>query len=84
MQEPLARRREVLAEMCGMLNEPEILFSPAAIGAGTALYRKVVAAGHEGVVAKLRISAYLPGKRSNTWKKIKPRTGKDRYTSEQR
>ena len=84
IQEPLVRRREVLAEMCGMLHEPEVVFSPAVIGAGTALYRKVVAAGHEGVVAKLLISAYRPGKRANAWKKIKPRAGKARYTREYR
>ena len=84
MQETLVWRREVLAEMCGMLYKPEVVFSPAVIGAGTALYRKVVAAGHEGVVAKLQKSAYRAGKRSNMWKKIKPRAEKDRYTREYR
>jgi ATP-dependent DNA ligase len=35
-----------------MLDVPEVVFSHAVIGAGTRLYQQVVAAGHEGVVAK--------------------------------
>jgi bifunctional non-homologous end joining protein LigD len=77
MQEPLARRRDALAELCEKLAAPEVVFSPAVIGAGTAFYRRVVAAGQEGIVAKLRNSAYRPGKRSITWKKIKPRAKKE-------
>jgi ATP-dependent DNA ligase len=72
MQEPLARRREMLAEACEKLAVPEVVFSPAVIGAGRAFYHKVVAAGHEGVMAKLLNSAYRPGKRTSTWKKVKP------------
>jgi bifunctional non-homologous end joining protein LigD len=77
MQEPLARRRDALAELCEKLAAPEVVFSPAVIGAGTAFYRRVVAAGQEGIVAKLRNSAYRPGKRAITWKKIKPRAKKE-------
>ena len=75
MRETLVRRREVLAEVCVRLDTEAVLFSPALIGAGTAFYHKVVAAGHEGIMAKLLNSAYRPGKRSVTWKKIKPLTG---------
>ena len=73
------RRREVLAEVCEKLDVPEVEFSPAVVGAGTAFYQTVLAAGHEGIVAKQLLSAYRPGKRSVTWKKIKPRSrrGKD-------
>jgi ATP-dependent DNA ligase len=78
MREPLARRREALAEVCAKLATAEVVFSPAVIGAGTPFYREVVAAGHEGVMAKLQSSAYRPGKRSVTWKKIKPLTGRRR------
>jgi ATP-dependent DNA ligase len=72
MQEPLVRRREMLADVCEKLDVPEVEFSYAVIGAGTTLYRQVVAAGHEGVMAKQHTSAYRPGKRSVAWKKIKP------------
>jgi hypothetical protein len=30
-------------------------------------------------MAKLLMSVYQPGKRSSTWKKIKPSTGRDRH-----
>jgi ATP-dependent DNA ligase len=63
-------------------NVPEVVFSPAVVDAGTAFYYKVVDAGHEGVMAKLLNSAYRPGKRCNTWKKIKPQARKAQYTSE--
>jgi ATP-dependent DNA ligase len=77
MRVPLIRRRELLAEVCERL-DGVVVFSPAVIGAGTALFQAAVAAGHEGVVAKQLMSLYRPGKRSLTWKKIKPPTGKRR------
>jgi len=70
--EPLARRREVLAEMCHKLDAAEVRFSGGVIGVGTAFYQAAVACGHEGVMAKHLTSAYRPGKRSAAWKKIKP------------
>ena len=38
----------------------------------TELFAKVVAAGHEGVMAKKHDSRYLAGQRSSSWRKIKP------------
>jgi ATP-dependent DNA ligase len=73
MREPLFRRREILAELCEKYSVSQVEFSPAVIGTGVAFYHQVVTAGHEGVVAKLLRSPYRPGKRSVTWKKIKPR-----------
>jgi ATP-dependent DNA ligase len=84
MREPLLRRRKVLAELCETLEVPEVVFSPAVVGAGTAFYHKVVAAGHEGVMAKLLNSAYRPEKRTITWKKIKPRARNQNGTGVQR
>jgi DNA ligase-1 len=52
---------------------PALEFSPAVLGAGTALYQAALEAGHEGIVAKRLTSVYLPGKRSAAWRKIKPR-----------
>jgi bifunctional non-homologous end joining protein LigD len=74
MREPLVQRREALAELCEKLDLPQVEFSPAVIGAGSAFFETVVAAGHEGVMAKLLKSVYRPGKRSATWKKLKPRS----------
>jgi len=73
LQEPLARRREVLAEVCRRLEVAEVSFSEAVVGPGTALYAAALARGHEGVVAKHLGSAYRPGRRSPAWRKIKPR-----------
>ena len=73
LQEPLARRREVLAEACRRLEVTEVSFSEAVVGPGTALYAAALARGHEGVVAKHLGSAYRPGRRSPAWQKIKPR-----------
>ena len=78
IREPLVRRREMLAEVCKKLDVPEVEFSPAVIGTGSAFYQTVVAAGHEGVMAKQIMSAYRTGKRSVAWKKIKPPTGRAR------
>ena len=75
MRVPLVRRRELLAEVCEKL-DGVVAFSPAVIGAGTALFQAAVAARHEGVMAKQLMSVYRPGKRSSTWKKIKPPTGR--------
>jgi ATP-dependent DNA ligase len=72
MRETLFRRREILAEMCEKHAVSQVEFSPVVIGNGVAFYHQVVAAGHEGVMAKLIESPYRPGKRSVTWKKIKP------------
>jgi ATP-dependent DNA ligase len=73
LQEPLARRREVLAEACRRLEVTEVSYSEAVVGPGTALYAAALARGHEGVVAKHLGSAYRPGRRSPAWRKIKPR-----------
>ena len=73
LQQPLARRREVLAEACRRLEVTEVSYSEAVVGPGTALYAAALARGHEGVVAKHLGSAYRPGRRSPAWRKIKPR-----------
>ena len=74
MREPLVWRRQVLAAMCENLDVAAVEFSPALIGAGIALYQWAVASGYEGVMAKQFRSVYRPGRRSVTWKKIKPST----------
>jgi bifunctional non-homologous end joining protein LigD len=71
-KEPLVRRRELLRELLDQLNVPLLAYSDGIMGPGKAFFEKVVAAGHEGVMAKHNTSRYLPGARSSFWRKIKP------------
>jgi ATP-dependent DNA ligase len=73
LHEPLARRRELLAEIVARLHVPEVIFSAGVVGAGTALYAAALTQGHEGVMAKHLASSYRPGRRSPAWRKIKPK-----------
>ena len=73
LREPLARRREVLAEVCRRLDAIDVRFSEGVVGQGKAVYAAALAQGHEGVMAKHLGSTYRPGRRSATWRKIKPR-----------
>ena len=73
LREPLAQRREVLLVLCRQLGAPEVQFSEAVVGNGTALYAAALARGHEGIMAKHLASTYRPGRRSAAWRKIKPR-----------
>ena len=73
MREPLARRREVLAQVCQRLDAAHVQFSAGVIGVGKAFYEMAVDEGHEGVMAKHLASTYRPGRRSAAWRKIKPR-----------
>src|SRR5437867_7573354 len=73
MREPLARRREMLADVCERLDIAGLRFSEGVVGQGRALYVAALAQGHEGVMAKHLDSAYRPGRRSAAWRKIKPR-----------
>jgi bifunctional non-homologous end joining protein LigD len=73
LHEPLARRREVLAELCHRLAAPAVAFSESVVGVGTALYEAALARGQEGVLAKHLGSPYRPGRRWAAWRKIKPR-----------
>jgi ATP-dependent DNA ligase len=71
LDEPLARRRELLVELCATLGAPGVQFSAGVVGRGQAFYEAVVAQGHEGVLAKHLASKYRPGRRSAPWRKIK-------------
>jgi ATP-dependent DNA ligase len=73
VRETLARRRELLAEVCQRLDATEVRFSAGLIGDGKAFYEAAVAHGQEGVMAKHLASSYRPGRRASEWRKIKPR-----------
>lgn len=66
---PLSRRKEMLSD--SMTFEERVLESDAIPTHGKALYEAVCERGLEGIVAKRALSAYLPGKRSRDWLKIK-------------
>jgi bifunctional non-homologous end joining protein LigD len=72
LREPLEQRRARLEEVCEQLRCAAVVFSAGVVGTGTELYEQAVALGHEGIMAKLRSSAYRPGQRSPSWRKIKP------------
>jgi ATP-dependent DNA ligase len=72
LHEPLARRREDLAELTERQRLTERIYSAGVVGCGTAFYATVLAQGHEGVVAKHLASTYRPGRRTPAWRKIKP------------
>jgi ATP-dependent DNA ligase len=66
--ETLARRRDLLAELCAVVPLPAVVFSAAVAGQGKELFAQAVALGHEGVVAKQLSSTYRPGRRSPAWR----------------
>jgi bifunctional non-homologous end joining protein LigD len=70
--EPLSKRRAVLAELVRELQEPLLVFSEGLVGLGQDFFERVVALGHEGVMAKQLSSRYQAGQRSPAWRKIKP------------
>jgi DNA ligase D-like protein (predicted ligase) len=70
VNEPLSRRREWLED--AIKNDSAYRVSEV-VEDGTALFEAVKEMGLEGMMAKLRNSTYLPGKRSESWLKIKGR-----------
>ena len=68
INEPLVRRRQWVADA---IRENTIYRASEAMDDGTSLYQAAASLGLEGIVAKLRNSPYLPGKRSDCWLKIK-------------
>jgi len=70
VNEPLARRREWLADA---IKKDSAYRVSEVVEDGTALFEAVKELGLEGIMAKLRNSTYLPGKRNESWLKIKGR-----------
>jgi bifunctional non-homologous end joining protein LigD len=71
-QEALVRRRAQLHELLLQVDEPVLVYSDEVQGCGREIFARAVALGHEGVMAKRRASRYQPGRRSRSWRKIKP------------
>jgi DNA ligase D-like protein (predicted ligase)/DNA ligase D-like protein (predicted polymerase)/DNA ligase D-like protein (predicted 3'-phosphoesterase) len=70
VNEPLARRREWVADAVRKGSPYRV---SETFDDGASLLEAVRNMGLEGIMAKKRDSVYLPGKRSETWQKIKTR-----------
>ncbi len=68
---PLTQRRELLSEIVTDTGHGRFILSDGIVGAGTALFEQCRAMGLEGMVAKLLRSKYHPGRRSESWTKVK-------------
>ena len=71
MKYPLKKRKELLEALFKKYKFTRITELKFQTGKGKELFRKLSRDGFEGVIAKDPESAYLPGKRSDTWLKIK-------------
>ncbi|RKO67547.1 non-homologous end-joining DNA ligase [Desulfofundulus salinus] len=69
LNEPLRRRKELLAEM--IKPGDQVLVSEFVLHQGRAFTAACVARGLEGVMAKHLDSPYLPGRRSPYWRKFR-------------
>jgi bifunctional non-homologous end joining protein LigD len=72
---PYTERRRVLERL--RLAGPAWQTPPATIGGGTAVVRAAEELGLEGVVAKRLDSTYQPGRRSDSWRKVKTTQGQE-------
>jgi DNA ligase D-like protein (predicted ligase)/DNA ligase D-like protein (predicted polymerase)/DNA ligase D-like protein (predicted 3'-phosphoesterase) len=72
--ESLERRREWLEDM---IKDNQVYRVSQAFAEGKALYDAAVGMGLEGIIAKLKTSAYTPGRRSPNWIKIKGHRAQD-------
>jgi DNA ligase-1 len=67
---PLEERRRQLEAVVKLYLAPQVVSAdPAVI---TKTYEDALAAGHEGIMIKVRSSPYSPGQRGKNWIKIKP------------
>jgi DNA ligase D-like protein (predicted ligase) len=71
LKRPLRERRARLQELLRELGEPRIVFSDGVVGPGRAFFEEARARALEGLVAKELDGAYLPGKRTRSWLKVK-------------
>jgi bifunctional non-homologous end joining protein LigD len=71
---PLSGRKELLEVLFTKYSLKNIFNSDYQTGGGKKLFEKLASQGYEGVIAKSPQSKYLPGKRADTWLKIKANT----------
>jgi bifunctional non-homologous end joining protein LigD len=68
---PLRQRKELLDIFFQNYKFKNIIRSDFVIGKGEELFKKLSAEGYEGIIAKDMESRYFPGKRIDSWLKIK-------------
>jgi DNA ligase-1 len=68
--EPTRARSAVLETMAKDLLQPRVVTADAA--EAEAFYAKVIAGGHEGIMAKAPAAPYEAGRRGAAWLKVKP------------
>ncbi len=68
LAKPLAKRRDALRKV--LRPGDEVVIVPSIPGEGLALHEAVTAQGIAGVLARRRMSPYLPGVRSRLWQSI--------------
>ena len=73
LSQPLIRRREALRRV--LRPGDEVVAVPAIATEGRALYDAAVAQGISGVLARQRMSPYLPGVRSRLWRFVEATPG---------
>lgn len=74
LDEPLTKRKVFLNEVCSHASEAVRVTAPTACNTASAVqvaFRSALAAGHEGIVAKVADSPYSPGRRGGFWFKLK-------------
>jgi bifunctional non-homologous end joining protein LigD len=71
MKRPLVERRRRLEALLAEAGDPRLVFSEGLIGPGKAFFETIRERQIEGIVAKELDSAYLPGKRTRSWLKVK-------------
>jgi bifunctional non-homologous end joining protein LigD len=71
LEQPLEERKAQLASR--LRADSRVHFTEHVVGAGLAFHAVASERGLEGIVAKERRSAYVPGQRSRAWRKIKIR-----------
>jgi bifunctional non-homologous end joining protein LigD len=72
---PYTDRRKLLEQLA--LSGPAWQTPPSTRGGGAAVLQTAIDLGLEGVVAKRLDRPYLPGKRSDAWRKVKPHQGQE-------
>lgn len=73
LKTPLVERRDRLREIVAACGDPRLAFSDGVTGEGLRFYDGIVEQGLEGMVAKRLSSPYRPGRRTESWIKVKPR-----------
>ena len=68
---PLIERRAALERVFGSAPSPILRISESVRGDGRALYKRALASGWEGLIAKHVDSRYKSGKRTPDWRKLK-------------